>query len=82
MFWPAPCVASANSPLPLVVAGMANWTAPPFSVPPSKLVLGVPWYGYAYECIDAPAPAEAVCEIRRVTWRGVNCSDAVGGEVS
>ena len=52
VFWPAPCVASANSPLPLVAAGMGNWTGGDVDVPPAKLVLGVPWYGYMYTCID------------------------------
>jgi len=40
VFWPAPCDASANAPLPLTLAGMGNWTA---MVDPAKLVLGVPW---------------------------------------
>jgi di-N-acetylchitobiase len=80
VFWPAPCVASANAPLPLTLAGMGAWTGLNVSVDPSKLVLGVPWYGYIYECIDDTAPDAANCPIERVTWRGVNCSDAVGSE--
>ena len=45
VFWPADCDASANSPLPLVLAGMGNWTGQELSVDPAKLILGVPWYG-------------------------------------
>ena len=81
VFWPAPCIASANSPLPLVLDGMANWTGAGLNVDPSKLILGVPWYGYHYLCIGGPAPDVAVCPIERVAWRGVNCSDAVGSEI-
>lgn len=35
---------------------------------------------YFYKCIDDTAPDAAYCPIERVTWRGVNCSDAVGSE--
>lgn len=80
VFWPAPCDASANAPLPLLLAGMGNWTAE-LGVDPAKLILGVPWYGYIYDCIDDTAPSAAYCPIERVTWRGVNCSDAVGSEL-
>ena len=80
VFWPAPCDASANSPLPLTMSGMAAWAD--LGVPPAKLVLGVPWYGYRYRCIDGAAPDAAYCPIERVTWRGVNCSDAVGSELN
>lgn len=79
VFWPAPCIASANSPLPLVASGLTNFTS--LSIPADKLILGVPWYGYTYTCIDDPAPDQNVCTIQRVTWRGVNCSDAVGSEI-
>ena len=36
--------------------------------------------GYIYKCINETAPDAAYCPIERVTWRGVNCSDAVGSE--
>jgi hypothetical protein len=57
VFWPAPCIASANSPLPLINEGLVNWTRV-LNVPPSKLILGLPWYGYRYKCIDNPTPGE------------------------
>lgn len=78
VFWPEPCIASANSPLPLVFEGMNNWTD--LGVDPSKLILGVPWYGYFYTCLSPTLSTDAYCPIERVTWRGVNCSDAVGKE--
>lgn len=36
-----PCLAGPNSPLPRVEEGLANFTA--LGIPPSSLVLGVPW---------------------------------------
>ena len=44
-------------------------------IPPKKLVLGLPWYGYNYPCISYE---ENVCKIKKVPFRGVNCSDAAG----
>lgn len=82
---PAPCTASANSPLPLVRQGMANWTGgtPGVNVDPSKLILGVPWYGYVYTCVGSPPPGvDANCPIASVPFRNVSCSDAAGYEVN
>lgn len=45
---------------------------------PEKLVLGLPWYGYDYPCLDLN---ENICSIKRVPFRGVNCSDAAGKQV-
>jgi di-N-acetylchitobiase len=84
VFPPAPCVASANSPFPLVQTGALAFTAPPpagLGLDPSKLILGLPFYGYVYTCIGAPGPTDAVCPIASVPFRGVNCSDAAGYEV-
>lgn len=40
-----------------------------------KLVLGLPWYGYNYPCIGYE---KNVCTIKKVPFRGVDCSDAAG----
>lgn len=45
---------------------------------PEKLVLGLPWYGYDYPCLELN---ENVCSIKRVPFRGVNCSDAAGRQI-
>lgn len=79
VFPPDPCLASANSPLPLLEAGMRNFTA--LGVPPSKLILGVPWYGYTYTCVGDVAPDAALCPIAHTVWRNATCSDAVGSEI-
>lgn len=45
-------------------------------IPKSKLLMGLPWYGYNYTCVNQTE--EAVCPIKLVPFRGVNCSDAAG----
>jgi len=72
-----PCVASANSPPHLVAEGMANFTK--IGISASKLVMGLPWYGYDYPCIGL-SNNNTVCAITPVPFRGVNCSDAAGRE--
>merc|ERR1712190_652733 len=44
-------------------------------------VLGMPWYGYQYPCTSAELAGD-FCQIEMVPFRGVNCSDAAGTEVS
>ena len=76
---PAPCIASANSPFPGVEDGMLAFEA--LGIAPSKLVLGLPWYGYRYPCLTGTAPDAATCPIASVPFRNVSCSDAAGSEV-
>jgi Di-N-acetylchitobiase len=71
----SPCVAAANAPLDEVVAGVRNWTA---IAPPSKCILGLPWYGFAYECVNTTDPRTVVCPIGPSDFRNATCSDAVG----
>lgn len=47
-------------------------------IKPEKLVLGLPWYGYDYPCLELNGN---VCSIKRVPFRGVNCSDAAGRQI-
>jgi len=70
------CLAGANSPIANAAAGLANFSALP--VPASKMILGMPWYGYRYECVPGTDPAAAECPISRTLWRNATCSDAVG----
>jgi hypothetical protein len=63
------CVASANSPAPLVARGLHQWLD--LGAPASTLVLGLPWYGYDYPCVGPMGPAGEVCEVfGRVLWWG------------
>ena len=45
-------------------------------------MLGVPWYGYKYECLNGTNAEAEFCPIELVPFRGVNCSDAAGKEVA
>ncbi|CAH1237826.1 CTBS [Branchiostoma lanceolatum] len=48
-------------------------------VPADQLVMGVPWYGYDYPCLQLAK--DDVCSIKKVPFRGVPCSDAAGRQV-
>eukprot|EP01097_Dermamoeba_algensis_P010682 TRINITY_DN796_c0_g2_i1.p1 TRINITY_DN796_c0_g2~~TRINITY_DN796_c0_g2_i1.p1 ORF type:complete len:239 (-),score=46.87 TRINITY_DN796_c0_g2_i1:117-833(-) len=82
-----PCVASANSPYNLVKKGVYEFMR--LGISTDKLVLGVPWYGYDYPCLPSmknrlsanEGDAEDLCYLKYVPFRGVNCSDAAGGEM-
>lgn len=80
VFTPGACLAGPNAPRETVLAGVASYLR--LGVPAGKLVLGVPWYGYDYPCVNGSAATDAatgaVCEIARVEFRGCNCSDAAG----
>jgi len=73
------CIASANAPLPGAVLGIEHYIN--LGVPASKLILGVPWYGYRYECLPGTSPTAEYCPIPLIPFRGVKCSDAAGHEV-
>jgi len=93
------CVADANSPLPRVERGLTEFLrqVPALRADPSKLVLGVPWYGYDYPCTNANFTQTAdivggggigenggrppVCTLEPVPFRGAPCSDAAGTEI-
>ena len=73
------CVASANAPISICQKGINDYLQ--LGVEPEKLILGIPWYGYRYECINEDRALDnKVCEIGEVPFRGVNCSDAVGSQ--
>lgn len=75
-----PCIASANSPFGLVMDGMVEFTTR-IGAPANKLILGLPWYGYVYTCIDQSPSDVNVCPIAEVPFRNVSCSDAAGSEL-
>ncbi|KAG1689417.1 hypothetical protein DVH05_002218 [Phytophthora capsici] len=71
------CIAGANSPLALVKQGLQEFLLG-FGIAPEKLVLGVPWYGYRYQCENQQAEW---CQMRPVPFFDAPCSDAAGGQV-
>jgi di-N-acetylchitobiase len=73
------CVASANSPIRRVIAGVLNYTA--LGIPTANMVLGVPWYAYSYPCLNGTEPEAERCEIEHVPFQGAPCSDAAGTEI-
>lgn len=82
------CLAGANSPIGAATLGLSKWLQA--GVPPQQLILGVPWYGYGYPCVEDAGPDTAslanplspFCVISQVAFRGVGCSDAAGGEMA
>lgn len=75
------CVAGANSPLELARRGVQRWLAA--GVPAEKMVLGLPWYGYAYPCVSM-APDGEYCSLPKTDppFRGASCSDAAGRQIT
>ncbi|CAK4086178.1 unnamed protein product [Aphanomyces euteiches] len=71
------CIAGANSPLALVDKGLEEYIVG-YDIPPSKLVLGLPWYAYVYPCESL---ADDICHIQAVPFRGAPCSDAAGRQI-
>jgi Di-N-acetylchitobiase len=77
------CLAGPNAPLPGMLRGLQRWQE--VGIPFRKIVLGVPWYGYDYPCLNDTTTMhvdDAYCPIRSVPFRGVNCSDAAGMEIA
>jgi len=72
---PRECLAYANSPLPLVRSGIQSYLE--LGIAPSSLILGVPFYGYDYPCVNTSAEQ---CTIEPVPFRGAPCSDAAGSQ--
>lgn len=72
------CVAAANSPLSVAQRGLSRYLQ--LGIAPEKLIMGTPWYGYQYPCLNS-GPSDDVCEIPLKPFRGVNCSDAAGSEM-
>ena len=72
------CTASANSALPTTASGVQAYID--LGISQDKLVLGLPWYGYDYPCLSLTDGL--VCTIRKVSFRGAECSDAAGTQRS
>jgi len=77
MWQPGDCIARPNSPIVQTFDGVRKYLR--LGVQPSKIILGVPWYGYIYPCESLRG---SICSIRSVPFRGCNCSDAACKEYS
>ena len=75
-----PCIAAANAPYYGMIYGVTRYLS--LGIAPSKLILGVPFYGYRYPCQLFLSDAKnRFCPIPPVPFRGVPCSDAAGTEM-
>lgn len=76
------CVAGANAPITGTRRGIEQFLE--LGIAPQKLVLGVPWYGYQYPCVPGSMKdaSDRFCPIPLVPFRGIDCSDAAGTQVS
>jgi len=73
------CVAGPNSGIDRAISGLEMYiNAKDYKINRKKLVLGVPWYGYMYQCLHLQGDK---CFIKEVPFRGVACSDASGRQV-
>jgi di-N-acetylchitobiase len=79
-----PCHAGPNSPVSAVEKSLGWYSSPSSSsdlnIPYEKIILGLPWYGYYYNCTSYD-PTTEECTIPTVPFRGVECSDAAGRQI-
>ncbi|XP_029988373.1 di-N-acetylchitobiase [Sphaeramia orbicularis] len=68
------CIAMANAPINQTLNAYEQYLN--LKIDPKKLVMGVPWYGYDYPCLNLSQ--EGICSITKVPFRGAPCSDAAG----
>eukprot|EP00924_Labyrinthula_sp_SR-Ha-C_P005082 snap_masked-scaffold_1-processed-gene-20.23-mRNA-1 protein AED:1.00 eAED:1.00 QI:0/0/0/0/1/1/2/0/389 len=80
------CLASSNSPLEKLEVGLRSYLK--LTEDASKLILGVPWYGYKYPCTnelnliyEKTMHEYPLCQIMHRSFKGAPCSDATGEEV-
>ncbi|XP_060685993.1 di-N-acetylchitobiase [Hemiscyllium ocellatum] len=71
------CIAKANAPYDQTLVGYLDYLK--LSIPPVKIVMGVPWYGYDYPCLQLLEAGR--CTIRNIPFRGAPCSDLAGPQV-
>ncbi|KAF3690855.1 Di-N-acetylchitobiase [Channa argus] len=67
------CIAMANAPLSQTLNAYEEYLT--LKIDSKKLVMGVPWYGYDYPCLNL---SQEICSIAKVPFRGAPCSDAAG----
>ncbi|XP_074817521.1 di-N-acetylchitobiase isoform X2 [Natator depressus] len=72
------CIARANAPYSQTLDGYDDYIN--MSIEPKKLVMGVPWYGYDYRCLNLSK--DHVCSLPNIPFRGAPCSDAAGRQVT
>eukprot|EP01050_Picozoa_sp_SAG11_P036333 SAG11_NODE_13770_length_640_cov_1.249538_2_plen_162_part_01 len=66
--WQCPTCFSTNAAMPVVKAGVECYRS--LGVPPSKLVLAFPWYGYDYTCAARDQSPSSVCKVVKAAQLG------------
>ncbi|KAF7243382.1 Di-N-acetylchitobiase [Varanus komodoensis] len=70
------CIVGANAPYDQTLSGYDKYIR--MGINPKKLVMGVPWYGYDYTCLDLTAH---VCSFAKFPFQMLLCSSAVRSQV-
>ncbi|XP_059583984.1 LOW QUALITY PROTEIN: di-N-acetylchitobiase-like [Alligator mississippiensis] len=74
-----PCrAARANAPYNQTLTGFEDYIN--MGIDPKKLVMGVPWYGYDYTCLNLSK--DHICFFSKVPFHGDLCSDSARFQVS
>ena len=75
------CEARPNSPLVQTFSGVRKYLQ--LGVPPTKLILGLPWYGYRYPCLgktsEPPLPSLTLSSPRVFLWILLHCRGSIPG---
>ncbi|KAM8930448.1 di-N-acetylchitobiase-like [Pelodytes ibericus] len=72
------CIAGANAPYNQTLTGYDEFIN--VGVNPKKLVMGVPWYGYDYTCLELSQDNK--CVLYQHAFGGVSCGDGVERQVA
>jgi spore germination protein YaaH len=73
-------LAGPNCPLPLLLEGIEQYGA--LGIPPSQLVIALPWYGHDYSCVNQQSGSPCVLVPAQAGWNhssvvGINYHDAL-----
>ncbi|KAM7097382.1 di-N-acetylchitobiase isoform 1-T1 [Molossus nigricans] len=71
------CIAAANAPYNKIITAFDDYIQ--LGINPKKLVMGHPWFGYDYTCLNLSE--DNVCNITHASFRGAPCSDAAGRQL-
>ena len=77
------CIASANSPSGLIQKGLYDFMYL-YNISADRLVLGQPWYGHGYPCVNWTSTTDRFCETTVVVPPAqlpATCSDASAPEM-
>ncbi|CAI9545587.1 unnamed protein product, partial [Staurois parvus] len=71
------CIAGANAPFNQTITGYQQFIN--MGIDPKKLVMGVPWYGYDYVCVNITEDNK--CDLEKCPIQGAPYSNEAGRQV-